>query len=199
VVASSAKPFEQPFPYKDEFETFKDHLFQTLLYNGNMIQPKITIRIGTVGWILEIVAISFVVLSFLVLVVSYEALPSTIPHHYNKKGEADGFGDKATIWLLPVLNLCLYVLLTAAGRYPHLFNFPYKITRDNIQRQYQNSILMLRVIKLIITINFFYLVYATVQNGLGKMQGIGSFFLPVFLASIVGTVAAFIYSGYRKK
>ncbi len=151
------------------------------------------------GWVLEIVAVIFIVLSFLVLVISYDALPSTIPHHYNKKGEADGFGGKAMIWLLPVLNLCLYVLLTAAGRYPHHFNFPYRITRDNIERQYQNSILMVRVIKLIITINFFYLVYATVQNGLGKMQGIGSFFLPVFLISIVGTMVVFIYRGYRKK
>lgn len=164
-----------------------------------MIQPKIAIRIGAMGWVLEIITLVFVALSFLVLVVSYESLPSTIPHHYNKKGEADGFGDKATIWFLPILNLCLYVLLTAAGRYPHLFNFPYKITRDNIERQYHNSVLMVRSIKLIIAINFFYLVYATVQNGLGKMEGIGSFFLPVFLVSIVGTMAIFIYRGYTKK
>jgi uncharacterized membrane protein len=164
-----------------------------------MIQPKIDIRIGAIDRILEIVAVVLVALSFLVIIITYDSLPSTIPHHYNKKGEPDGFGDKETIWLLPVLGFCLYVLLTAAGRYPHLFNFPYKITRGNIERQYRNSILMVRVLKTIITFNFFYLTYATVQNGLGKMHGIGAFFLPIFLATIFGTTAIFVYRGYRIK
>lgn len=50
----------------------------------------------------------------------YNGLPETIPTHFNAKGEADGFGKRATIWvlvlILSVVSLGVYLLIAHIHR-----------------------------------------------------------------------------------
>lgn len=52
---------------------------------------------------------------FLVVLVAmtasvYSQLPATVPMHWNYKGEADGFGSRATVWLTPGLGFGMVLL-----------------------------------------------------------------------------------------
>ncbi|WP_350291057.1 DUF1648 domain-containing protein [uncultured Croceitalea sp.] len=108
-------------------------------------QPKIEVKpndfdrkLILVGWLL--VAVNFiVVLSF------YFTLPETIPTHFNLKGEADGFGSKSTLWILPIFNLVMYFGMTmlATKMKPWNYNYPTKVTAKNAPILYAMSIRML--------------------------------------------------------
>jgi uncharacterized membrane protein len=128
---------------------------------------------------------------------SYNHLPDTIPRHYNFVGQPDGYSGKSIIFILPALTIVIYLLMTIGPRFPHIFNYPFQLTDENAERQYRNMTFMIRTLKIIIIVIFGYLTYATIQNGLGKMQGLGTWFTPVTLLLLLGTVVYFTYKGFR--
>ncbi|GMN10901.1 hypothetical protein MTsPCn9_27870 [Croceitalea sp. MTPC9] len=108
-------------------------------------QPKIDIKpnefdrkLILVGWIL-------VALNFILALSFYSGLPDTIPTHFNLKGEADGFGNKSTLWLVPFFNLITYFGMTmlATKMKPWNYNYPTKVTEKNAPKLYAMSIRML--------------------------------------------------------
>ncbi|GAA4330675.1 hypothetical protein GCM10023184_21960 [Flaviaesturariibacter amylovorans] len=58
---------------------------------------------------------------WILVAISYERLPRTIPIHFNALGEADGFGPRFTVWLLLGLLTGIFLLLSAIGRHVHRF------------------------------------------------------------------------------
>ena len=61
---------------------------------------------------------------FLYTAIKWPSLPQTIATHFNFMGEADGWGGKGNIWLMPVMSLLLYLLLTATTYFPGIWNVP---------------------------------------------------------------------------
>ena len=59
-------------------------------------------------------------------ITSYSNLPETIPIHFNGAGKADGFGNKINILILPFIATILFVSITVANKFPHVFNFQSK-------------------------------------------------------------------------
>lgn len=51
----------------------------------------------------EIVILILTVLPFTYLAVIYGSLPQEVPMHYNASGEVDRMGNKAELWILPLL------------------------------------------------------------------------------------------------
>jgi len=108
-------------------------------------QPKINVRptstdrkIILFGWLL-------VVLNFILVFVFYFQLPDNIPTHFNLKGEADGYGSKSTLWLLPVINLSTYLLMSTivTKMKPWKYNYPIKVTERNAPKLYAMCIEMM--------------------------------------------------------
>jgi uncharacterized membrane protein len=164
-----------------------------------MSRPKINLKTTGIDWILEAIALMGVLVTWLLAISNYSALPDTLPRHFNLEGQPDGFGSKSILFILPIVIIAVYAILTVAARFPHSFNYPYAITEENAERQYKNSTLMLRVLKVITVGMFLYLTLATILNGLGYMQGLGPWFVPVTLLSLLGTVGIYLYKGYRLK
>jgi uncharacterized membrane protein len=163
------------------------------------VRPKIAIRYNSLDWTLEIVSISCYVFLIIMLVIYYPDLPKSVPTHYNAAGVPDGFGSKTSIIILPVIGVFVYALLTFAQRVPHLFNFPVPLNEQNYRRQYDNALLMMKILKLIITVQFLYITLVTIETGLGHMKGLGSFFVPIFLVLILGTVGVFLVRTFKLK
>lgn len=63
-----------------------------------------------------VIVITVLVIPFAYAMYLYPGLPEIIPTHFNIKGEADGYGSKGTIFLLPsimgVVGFMVYLLLT---------------------------------------------------------------------------------------
>lgn len=96
----------------------------------------------------------------------YPRLPEIIPVHFNIKGEIDDYGNKITWLLLPVVATLLYLLLTMFSRYPHLLNYPVKITAANAERYYAKGVRLLRILKLAIVIILFTIAWIIIQSAI---------------------------------
>jgi uncharacterized membrane protein len=162
-----------------------------------MTRPKIKIATTTTDWLFEIVGLIGIIFTVVFVILSYNDLPDTIPRHYNASGQPDGFSGKSILFTLPAVTIVTYLVMTIGLRFPHIFNYPFEITEENAERQYKNLTLMVRVLKTFTVVIFGYLTYATIQNGLGKMQGLGTWFTPVTLLSVLGTIAYFMYKGFK--
>jgi uncharacterized membrane protein len=128
------------------------------------IKPKLTAADKTfevLGWSSTVALLTFTI-------ISYANLADTIPIHYNGSGQADGFGRKENIFVLPSVATFLFIGLTILNNFPHVFNYPITITTDNAVRHYTNATRLLRALKLIIVVIFGWIVLKTVNNENGK-------------------------------
>lgn len=67
----------------------------------------------------------------------WPSLPERIPLHFGLDGQANGWGGRGMLFLLPALGVGLFGLLTVLARVPHLYNYPFAITPENAPRQYR--------------------------------------------------------------
>ena len=160
-----------------------------------MSRPIINISPTTIDKALETIALISFLLLLVIPIYYFNQLPDEIPTHYNAQGEADAFGSKYMIWFTPAMGTLIYFLLTWLNKYPHKFNYPQKVTDQNAQGLYESATKMMRWLKTVILIGLAYLAYANVQNAMGKMDGIGKLFLPIFLVgTFVKVIAALLRS-----
>ena len=162
-----------------------------------MKRPAIRVKLTWSDWAIEIVAILILVVMIGLVLSQYANLPSIIPIHFNGSGEVDGYGGKWTILLLTSVAIVIYLLTTLTVRYPNLMNYPIPITEENHERQFLNAVKMMRVLKCLSVILFFFLVSGIIQNAYQKASGIGRYFLPIALFSILSSVGYFLYRGYK--
>lgn len=156
----------------------------------NNNQPKIDIPKSLFERLFDGVAFVFLVISISYLISQYGALPDKVPAHFNGAGEVDRFGNKIELIMLPIIALVMWIGMTVLERYPHTFNYM-NLTKDNAEAQYKNGRLMMNVLKNEVVLLFSYLTYQTIQISKGLAEGIDSFFMPVFLIVIFGSIAFF--------
>ena len=101
---------------------------------------------------------------FLYTAIKWPSLPQTIATHFNFMGEADGWGGKGNIWLMPVMSLLLYLLLTATTYFPGIWNVPGPVTAYNKNWIYRNVKNLLVFSKFVILLNFSYINYCNIQE-----------------------------------
>jgi protein-S-isoprenylcysteine O-methyltransferase Ste14 len=126
-------------------------------------------------------------------------LPENIPLHFNLTGEADGFGSKQSILIIPIATLVMYLALTILERFPHKFNYMLEITAENAERQYRNMHYMMKILTVYIVLLFLYVTNMIVQIGSGNLRSMSNWILPVILVGLLSIVIIFIYRGYRLK
>ncbi|MGH7596447.1 MAG: DUF1648 domain-containing protein [bacterium] len=162
---------------------------------GPVLQiPKSSLEIG-----LETAAALGLLTMAFVMIKSWPLLPETIPHHFGVSGKPDAWGGKGILWLLPGISLMLYVGLTILRRYPHIYNYPWPITEQNAATQYHLARTMIGAFKAEIVLIFVYLQWQTIQVALGKAEGLGVAFLPIFLILIFGTIGIYFVKAYQTR
>jgi hypothetical protein len=156
--------------------------------------PKSSLEIG-----LETAAALGMLTMLYVTIKSWPLLPDNIPHHFGGSGKPDAWGGKWILWLLPGISLVLYIGLTILSRYPHIYNYPWPITEKNAAAQYHLARIMIGALKAEIVLIFIYIQQQTIQVALGKVEGLGIAFLPIFLILIFGTVGIYFVKAYQAK
>jgi uncharacterized membrane protein len=143
---------------------------------------------STFGYVVETLAVVGLLFHALLVLGAWNLLPASIPVHYNYTGEADAWGDRSNLFLLLGLSILVYFGLTFLGRYPHKFNYPWQITPDNAERQYNLARNFLRAVKCEIVWLFAVISLQTIGVSLGLASGLGSFFL-VSVIAVTGLTA----------
>lgn len=158
-------------------------------------KPELTISdrfVESAGWLVLIIMWVFVI-------ASYSKLPEIIPSHFNAAGEPDDTGSKKFIFILPVIGSFIFFLLTVLQNYPHAFNYPVKLTAKNANTQYTIAIRMIRHLKLIILVVFGLITLFTLMTALGESEGLGIWFLPLFLIAVFGPITYYIVKAFKNK
>jgi hypothetical protein len=83
--------------------------------------------------------------------------------------------------LLVVFSLFTYVGISAVSRYPHVHNYPVKITELNAQALYALSQRMLIWLKLSCMLLFAYIMYTSVQIGMGVLTELNNWVMMVLI------------------
>jgi len=158
------------------------------MFLPNDNRPRIKIRMTNFDRVAEFLAAVFMVALIVLPLIHYSDLPERIPVHFDGSGNVDGYGSKSTLLILPASGFLVYILLTILAPFPHIFNYPVKITPENAEVQYRLASRMMRSLKTLIIIMFTFICYQTVGIATGKTIGLGKLFLPVFLIATFGVV-----------
>ncbi len=147
-------------------------------------RPKIKPKLTTADTVFEILGWILVFAVWAFTIVKYASLPEIIPIHYNLAGEADRFGGKANILTLPLIATVLFIGMTILNKYPHIFNYPTRINKDNALRQYTIATRMVRYLKFSVVLIFGLLAVETVRNAESQPSELNVWFLPLTLGII---------------
>jgi uncharacterized membrane protein len=124
---------------------------------------------------------------------AWTGLPEIIPIHFNLRGELDGYGSKNTVlFLLPVMAF-LYVMLTIAARYPHVYNYLVEITEENAAAQYKLAVRLVRTLKLEVMGLFTALEYFIIRSGTTHQLGAAPVFMMLGLLAVAATACIFLF------
>lgn len=125
------------------------------------------------------------------LITQFSSLPDRVPGHYDGEGNVDRWGSKMELWILPGVAVLLWIPMTVLERYPHLFNY-LNLREDNIEVQYRNGQLMINVLKNESVLLFSFLIFQGIRVATGAAEGLGIFFMPIFLVVIFGSMIIFL-------
>lgn len=145
----------------------------------------------------EVVAVAALAVTVLVPLGSWDALPETIPTHFNLSGTPHGWGDRSTLLVLPGLSIVAFLGLSLLVRVPHLYNYPVQITEENRERQYALARLLVRALRAEILVAFACLEWGVVVAALGRTPTIPVLPMLASLMLIFLTVAAYLYAAAR--
>lgn len=162
-------------------------------------RPVIEFERTNTDFVLDLLTILLLVFFWAFSIYFYPALSEEIPIHFDYKGEVDNYADKVTIFILPFVGTMLAGFLTLIGKSPETFNYSVEITPENAERQYKNALLMMKVMRLAIIFVFLLIDWEVVQIGLGKSEGLGVWFLPIFLTIVFVPIIYFAIRGKKLK
>lgn len=158
-----------------------------------MARPKLKLPLSPVEKVIQVISVVGLTGIIIMLFTSWPSMPDKIPNHFGPSGKVDSWGGKGILFLLPIIMIFMYGLLTIIERIPHLYNYMCEITEENAEFQYRNARMMLTLLKTEIIFLFGYIEWQMMSTGLGKSRGLGIGFLPVYLLILFGTVGFFIY------
>ncbi|WP_367329924.1 DUF1648 domain-containing protein [Sphingobacterium multivorum] len=160
-------------------------------------RPRIKLRLTTADKVLEFMGWCVVLLLWYVVTVHYSKLPEIVPVHYNIEGKVDKFGPKSILLMLPLIATVLYLAMTIINRFPHLFNYPVKITEENALQQYISATRLIRYLKFIVVVIFGIIAFKSIPNAAATSEGLGTWFLPFVLLSVFVPVIYFLIKSVK--
>jgi len=117
-------------------------------------KPKLKVELTRLDKVFNISNIILLTVLWVIVLCSYKKLPETIAVHFDTVGNANGYGSKDSLLILPLIATITFIGLSALNRYPHLFNYPVTITEGNAQWQYLLATRMIRMINTGLLLSF---------------------------------------------
>lgn len=160
---------------------------------------KLNVDTTFVERIAEAAAVLGVVVSFVMPIYLWSSLPDMIPSHFGADGHVDSYGGKGFLFFLPSVGLFFFLFLSILKKYPHVLNYPWKITVINAYRQYQLARGFINAIKAEMIAVFVYIEWIQIGVALERGKSISPISTPLIIAVILGTIAIYFYIAYHSK
>ncbi len=135
------------------------------------------------SWILLIALWAYVIQNFF-------ELSDIIAVHFSFEEKANRYGSKAVIFIIPIVATFATFLLSLINRWPHIFNYPIKITVSNVARQYTLATRLLRMLKIFILVvsGMITFQFVRIVNDNSSLHGVtmlSIILFPIFLPLII--------------
>ena len=95
--------------------------------------------------ITNVICLLAIIASLVLIILRYSQLPDRIPTNFDFSGNVTGYGSKGMLWVLPVLNLLIFVPMAAAELFPGAWN-------TGVNKRSRNYALSLRLSGILLTI-----------------------------------------------
>lgn len=165
-------------------------------FSSRSKRPVLDLKLSPQDTIIELACICILIISWVYAAVQYPKLPVVIPTHYNLNGVVDGYGPKSTTWILPAVGTGITLLLTFLNRYPHVFNYPVQITKNNAEYIYTKATKMIRYLKLAILLIFFIIDINSIRLAQTGHSFIGRWFAGTVIILLFVPTIVFLYSAF---
>jgi uncharacterized membrane protein len=142
-------------------------------------RPHLKPILTRTDYILETAVIIGFLASWIIPSVIYQYLPDTIPTHFGIRGKADAWGSKSNLFLLPAISTVLVIGLSILNKFPHIFNYPVKVTEENALQLYTKGTRLIRICKMCIAFLFLFIEWQ-ICNSINNAS-LPVWFLPVVL------------------
>lgn len=150
-------------------------------------------RKETCDWILEALCWIGLAVAFYPLLHWNDLGSETlIPIHFNMQGEADGWGGRSSLLILPIMAILFYVGLSVAEKYYRKFNYPIRVTDYNKDTLYRLSIRMIRFLKPELIFIFAYLNNASYHSAYSQSSVLNAFILGIMIVLLLATLFFFL-------
>lgn len=166
---------------------------------SNHVNPKIKIDPSKSDKAIEALGRILLAGMWIVAIANYSGLPEVISIHFNLYGEADGFGNKGFLFLIPIIATLIFIGITLLNKHPHLFNYPVKITKENALRQYKNVTALMRFLNLFVVIIFGLITIEILMAAKHQVQVFGIWLIPSVLILLFPLTLYFIIKSFKLK
>lgn len=130
-------------------------------------------------------------------ILKFRKLPKIIPVHYNLNGKPDSSGNKIWLFILPIVDTLIFLLISTTNKDVSNVNFPFEITKDNKENQIFIMQLFSQLLLIVILIFFLDIQKKTVKYSTGndsKYQlSKKKYFISIFVLIASAILAAYIY------
>jgi hypothetical protein len=126
-------------------------------------------------------------------------LPAQIPVHFNIMGQPDRWGSRDSIFSLFGVMAALYAGLSILQRFPHIYNYPFGLTPQNVYRQYQLARQLITLIKTEIVCFICLIQWGAVLAARKQSYSLGTWFIPVMLLAIAGAIVHYSVQASKAK
>ncbi|MEO6820083.1 MAG: DUF1648 domain-containing protein [Ginsengibacter sp.] len=164
-----------------------------------MANPKIKIDPLPSDKLADFLSLGLLIFSWIFLLAIYTGMPETVPIHLNGVGKADGFSNKITLFIDPLISTIIYTLLTYLNKYPHIYNYPTVINERNAAQYYTIGSRMIRYLKLsvMIVLLLVQLELFAIAKDVKINLGVWSLIIPLLI--IQGPVIYYLKDIFNKK
>lgn len=162
-------------------------------------RPKLVVPVTRLERGLNGITLLILMGTIVYIFMQWTYLPSHMPIHFNAKGEADGWGSRRVLLIIPAFSLLLYIGLAKLARYPHLYNYPIEITEQNAESQYVMARQLICWMKLEVIMLFGYIEWSTIRAAQDLSSEMGVWLLPIIFFVLFGTLAIYFIRALKGK
>lgn len=164
-----------------------------------MHKPVLEIPLTRFEWLLEVICVVGVISFFGLIAWKYPQLPASVPQNFGPNGQPEAWGDKSAVLILCLIIAALYAMLSMLSKNPHVFNYPFALTEHNIEDQYRLARTLIYTVKLEMISIFLFTGWKMIEVSLGQADGLGVYFLPLFVGLLFSTIFVYLYNASKAK
>ena len=144
--------------------------------------------------IANLISLLSVVGIVLYVIIMWKNIPDMIPGHYNIAGEIDKYSSKNSIWIILVVQILLFTMMSVLERFPNIWNTGVKTTDKNREVVYTTLRNMQTYLKMMIMLYFSYMTFQSIAGE--RLNSISVF---VFLILVFGGMAIFLAKIFKSR